>query len=164
MNNSYISLIASNDSTAFNTLHQTNLDTKIALKNEIFSHLYITHFNLVNIDFSGTVFQDCYFKYVNFWASDFSGVRFENCFLISCCFGTPELINVDMEAIKAFVFQPALFSNTQFTNTKFLNTTFRETDLQNTLFDNCTIEKSDFRYANLQQTSTHQSNWLNNLQ
>lgn len=163
MLSTYIDLIKSNNSEQFNALHQANCNTQILLKNQNLSHLFITNFNLVNINFSDSIVEDCYFKYVNFWASDFSNVRFERCHFISCYFGTPELFNANMGALMPFVFQSPVFSKTKFFKTNFLNTSFRESYLQNTLFDNCIIEKSDFRNTNLQEVQDTNSNWLNNL-
>lgn len=159
----YIDFLKSNNSEQFNALHQANCNTQISLKQENLSHLFITNFNLININFFDSIVEDCYFKYVNFWASDFSNVKFIKCYFISCCFGAPELINANMGALMPFIFQSPVFSNTKFLKAKILNTSFRASHLQNTLFDKCIIEKSDFRNTNLPKKQDINSNWLNNL-
>ncbi len=157
-----LNFLKTNDSTNFNAWHELNCNIPILFKNQHLQNLFVTEFNLVNMDFSGSIIEDCYFKKVNFFASNFTNVQFKNCYFVSCHFGTPELINAKSYLMN-FAFKSPIFFNTYFFKTKFLNTNFREKDLENTYFEECILEQCNFKNANLSGIKDNHSNSLNNL-
>lgn len=157
-----IDFFKNNNSEAFNVWHEANCANTILLSGQHFQNQFITHFNLVNIDFSASLIEDCYFKNVQFWASNFTKVQFKNCYFVSCHFGVPELINAN-SYLTNFLFQPPIFSDTQFLNCFMLNINFREIDLKNSHFEEGVMEKCDMRNAALSNATFNEVKSLHNL-
>lgn len=160
---STIEWIKSNNYQSFNEWHEQNCQSKIPMQEVSFNNFLLTEFNFINVDFSDMFITDCVFKNVNFWASDLKNTQFINCHFISCCFGTPELINAKATTMMKYMFTPPAFDTTQFIKSNFLYSTFRETDLVNTVFEECILEKCDLRRTFLGDITDNASNWVNNI-